>query len=544
MELHFIYKNREKVSAICSETFLLLYTSYTQVIYSFPQITISMISGSLAKNGSSSTTQRALEKFSSASNALASKSALIRTILPRLTALNNIRLPFQTTPPNIIRVSLDEEFKKAHPGDEIQGSIKLMISEPVTVQKLEVQLFGQSETYAARPSAIGNHIEFKSLFQLADESVEIELKQKFLTPKIYNFRFQIMVPRTVAVTQGDWPFDERTRRFNSDFTQALPGSFAAFSTEHARAECSIKYFVIAKLVSEAEQEDKIHHRVPLHIVVDDSRALMAGEMLNKCFMSCIFKFRSSSVAIAGTSTPSPPLSPVQDISKQLDSPSVSPGFRGRLKDSLKDNILRFKLPMYFFRLDATIPRSGRLSEPLNIILKLVWGPPKSKRVIEGSPPPILLQALRVELQSRCISRGVTEDDINSSSYAAVEKTATFHCIWRSKRITISELKNPMPDLGPETDVGRLMYVYPHSFLPAFKTYNIAREYVLTVWCDLECAGELFQAKFEVENFDILAEGGVDDDFFEARASMKARVESEDEEDAASCSSLPENVPKA
>ncbi|CAF9928898.1 MAG: hypothetical protein GOMPHAMPRED_005247 [Gomphillus americanus] len=471
-----------------------------------------------------SSTSRALEKVSKGLTDLSNPSALIRTILPRLNGLNKLSLGLKQTPPNLVRAVLEK--KSVCPGDTIRGTVRLMISETVPIEEVTVQIWGRSKTYAGLYNAVRTRIPFESYFELVNQSIKVEVEPKILTPKVYEFPFELDLPTTVTITEDDWPFDENTKRFNSNFTQPLPASFEAFSTAHAHVDCSIKYYVTVKLMAKDEKQT-VQHRVPLTVRTSDARALMASNTINTCYMTCPFKFKLASseahllqVQKIGMPTPGTSMESLsyRDVdaspsSSSSSSPIITPLKRNKFKELTRDNLLRFRLPEYSFDLNAEIPRSGRASEALPIVLKLSWSLVKSKKQITHAPPPMTLTSMKVSLQSRFMVRGVTKDNYNDVSLAVMADNASWHCIWRSAPILINELKDSI-ELGAETQTGDKMFVYPHKFLTAFKTFSIGREYVLTVLCNFTCAGELFQAKYEVDGFNILAEGDGDEDDFD------------------------------
>ena len=465
---------------------------------------------------------RALEKVSKGLTDLSNPGALIRAILPSLNGLNKLSLGLKQTPPNLVRAVL--ENKSVCPGDTIRGTVRLMISETVPIEEVTVQLWGRSKTYAGLYNAVRTRIPFESYFELVNQSVKVDVEPKILTPKVYEFPFELDLPTTVTITEDDWPFDENTKRFNSNFTQPLPASFEAFSTAHAHVDCSIKYFVTAKLTAKDEKQT-VQHKAPLTVRTSDARALMASNTINTCYMTCPFKFKLASseahlLQIQTTGKPTPGTS-LESLSyggadaspSSSSSPIATLPKRNKLKELTKDNFLRFRLPEYSFDLNAEIPRSGRASEALPIVLKLSWSQIKSKKQISHAPPPITLTSMKVSLQSRFMVRGITKDNYNDVSLAVMADNASWHCIWRSASILINELKDPI-ELSAETHTGDKTFVYPHKFLTAFRTFSIGREYVLTVLCNFTCAGELFQAKYEVDGFNILAEGDGDEDDFD------------------------------
>ena len=119
------------------------------------------------------------------------------------------------------------------------------------------------------------------------------------------------------------------------------------------------------------------------------------------------------------------------------------------------------------------------------------------------------------------------EDLNLGS-SFVIATGSIHQTWRSKPVIVAQLKTPIDSIPETLDLSKHLFVRPHHFQPAFKTYNIAREYVLQVVCNLECVGELFEARYEVEGFTIVAGGGVDDDFEERRRLDREEREKEEE----------------
>ncbi|MCJ1324626.1 hypothetical protein MMC10_001288 [Thelotrema lepadinum] len=463
---------------------------------------------------------RALELLSRGLGGIESKGALVKALLPNIPQL---RLPFNRPPPNIIRVILDQGSSSPSPGDEIHGIVRLMVSEPIAVRDIVISLTGIAKAKALRPSAESLKSVYRSDVQLLERAIEIDLEASILAPKRYEWPFEVAIPRMCTISES--PFDENTRRFNSNLTQPLPPVFTDKNLREIRSKCSVEYHVTAKLKSKREKQQDIHHRIPISILANDTRAIMASDTSNTSLKRCTFKFRSAALTNSSTSGSilgTPDGSDREEESSPARSPTKkpsSPGLRTRFKSSL----MPFTLPSYSFDLDLIIPKSGRLSEPLPISLKFSWHLPKSSN--SGPKPPmpsVSLNSLSINLMSRTLMRALPEDTNVGAGF--VLGTGSLHQVWRSKPIVIAELKEPIKELPDALNLSKLFFVRPHHFQPAFRTINIAREYVLQIVCEMTSCGENFEARYEVEQFTIVAEGGLEDDFEERKAVNKEEQE--------------------
>lgn len=474
------------------------------------------MSGSLVKREQPQGS-RALELLSRGLGGLENRGALIKALLPNLPQL---RLPFNKPPPNVIRVVLEDESRNSfNPGDDVRGITRLMVSESIAVQDITITLTGIARTKVARTMGQEPKTIYRSDVQFLSNSIEIEPESSILAPKRYEWPFEISLPRTCTIEKLQ--FNEMTRRFNDNLTQALPPVFAdrgKETIEAVRAKCSIEYHVSAKLVSKRESQKDIHHKVPISVFLNDALAIAASDADNTLTKRCTFKFRSATLNTPPSSPPATTnekLISGQETPKKPSTPSLGTKF--------KTSFMPFTLPSYSFDLDADLPKSGRLSEPLPISLRFSWhAATPSTRKPQPSMPPVSLTAATINLISRTLLRALPEEENLSAGY--VIATGSIHQLWRSKPVVVAELKNPLPSLPATLDLSKHLFVRPHHFQPAFKTYNIAREYILQIVCKMECMDERFEARYEVEKFTIIAEGGVDDDFEERR-----RQDREDEE---------------
>ncbi|KAI4154512.1 MAG: hypothetical protein LQ340_001649 [Diploschistes diacapsis] len=446
---------------------------------------------------------RALELLSRGVGGLENKGAIVKALLPNLPQLH---LPFNRPPPNIIRVVLDERSKCPSPGDTICGTIRLMVSEPIAVRDIAVSLTGFAKAKSLRSTGQSFKMIYRSDIQLLNETVEIDPGTAVLAPKRYEWPFELGIPRTCTIAK--LPFDENTRRFNSNLIQPLPPIFTDKNQADVRSKCSIGYYVTAKLVLKRQNQRDVQHEVPISIVVNDKKALMASDTNSTLTKRCTFKFRSG---LPSTPSSSPSKYPTTDKktssaaepAENLPSPSLGTKF--------KTSFLPFTLSRYTFDIDATLPRSGRLSNPLSISLKIFWHVPSSVRSAYGvTRPSLSLKSATVSVLRRTLMRAMPEDDNINSGF--VIATGSLHQIWRSEPVVVAELKEPIEELPDSLDLSKHIFIRPHHFQPAFRTFNIAREYVLQVVCQLESCDENFEARFEVEQFAILTEDGADDDF--------------------------------
>ena len=453
---------------------------------------------------------RALELLSRGFGGIEGKSALVKALLPNLPQL---RLPFNRTPPNVIRIILDQGSSSASPGDEVRGTVRLMVSEPIAVRDIVVSLTGVAKAKAIRPSGQSLKTIYRSDVQFLEQIVEIDPEATILAPKRYEWPFEIAIPRVCTISKS--PFDENTRRFNNNLTQPLPPVFKDRNLKEIRSKCSVEYHVTAKLVSKREKQQDIHHRVPLSILANDTRAITASDTSNTVLKRCTFKFRStapskltpleSTLEALDKIDESKQSSPARSQTEKPSSPS--------LKTRFKSSFLPFTLPSYSFDLDLTIPNSGRLSEPLPISSTFTWQIPKaSDNGPQASLPTVSLNSLTINLISRTLMRALPEDTNVGAGF--VIANGSLHQIWRSKPIVIAELKEPIEALPDTLDLSQLVFVRPHHFQPAFRAINVAREYVLQIVLKLTSCGESFEARYEVEQFTIVAEGSLEDDFEE------------------------------
>ena len=483
---------------------------------------VESMSGQLTKTDGSQSS-RALELLSRGLGGIESKGALIKGLLPGL------HLPFHRPPPNIIRVMLDEKSSHSSPGEEIRGIVRLMVSEPIAVKDITISLIGIAKAKAVRPSGQSLKSIYRTEIQIVNETLRIDTEAAILVPKRYEWPFEFAIPRTCTIPE--LPFDEKTRRFNSNLTQPLPPLFADKNLKDIRSKCSVGYHVAAKLVSKRKTQIDVQHQVPISVLANDAKALMASDSVNTMTKRCNFKFRS-------TMPSSPPTSPEQltpreedqklSLARKSANKASTPNFRTRFKNSF----MPFTLLSNSFNLDADLPRSGRLSEPLPITLKLSWQTLTSSQKT-SSQLLISLTSVTISLISRTLMRAIPEDASVGAGF--VLATGSLHQIWRSKPVVIAELKEPFEALPDKLDLSKHIFVRPHHFQPAFRTFNVAREYVLHVVCKLESNGESFEARYEVENFAIVAEGDLGDDFEEMTLRNKGECEAlkdldSDEED--------------
>ena len=464
---------------------------------------------------------RALELLSRGLGGIESKSALVKALLPNLPQL---RLLFNRPPPDVIRIILDQGSNSPSPGDEVRGIVRLMVSEPIVVRDIIVSLTGVAKAKAIRPSGQSLKTIYRSDVQLLEQIVEIDPEATILAPKRYEWPFEVAIPRLCTISKS--PFDENTRRFNSNLTQPLPPVFIDRNLKEIRSKCSVEYHVTAKLVSKRETQQDIHHRVPLSILANDTRAIMASDTSNSVMKRCTFKFRSA--APSNPTAVEPPSEALGEMDGEKESsPGRSPTEKPsspNLKARFKSSFMPFTLPSYSFDLDLTVPKSGRLSEPLPILSSFSWHISKASHDRpRASMPTVSLNSLTINLISRTLMRALPEDTNVGAGF--VIANGSLHQIWRSKPIVIAELKEPIETLPDTLDLSQLVFVRPHHFQPAFRAINVAREYVLQIVLKLTSCGESFEARYEVEQFTIVAEGGLADDFEERR--VKNEEEQED-----------------
>ena len=453
---------------------------------------------------------RALERLSSGLSAVDNKTALIRSLLPSLPRLH---LPVRKPPPNIVRVVLGGADEYFYPGDLVGGLVRLLVSEPMNVQEVSVILTGVTEAKATRAAGQSLKAVYRSKIEIVRSTCEINLETSVLRPQRYEWPFQIRVPRTCEISE--LPFDEATRRFNDSLIQALPPTFADTNLQDVRSKCRIAYSVSAKAVLKHPHEDVIRHEVPLKILASDTRSITATSADEYVTQRCTFKFRS-----LGPSSPASNSLKPQDNLERKDRASTAPDLHGKsgppaLMAKIRISLMPFTLPSYSFDLDAILPRSGRLSEPLPIALRLSWHTlnlPHDQS--QDHRPLVSLKSAVINLVSRTLMRAMPEDTSVGAGF--VLATGSLHQVWRSKPVVIAELKEQIDSLPESLDLSRVILLRVGKFQPAFRTFNIAREYVLQVLCRLESCNETFEARYEVEQFAVIAEDGISDDFEDQR----------------------------
>ena len=469
---------------------------------------------------------RALELLSRSFGGIENRGALLEALLPRLP-----QLPFRSNrpPPNIVRLLLDQANGPYYPNDRISGIVRLMLSEKIEVLEFSVALVGTAKAKSLRSSAQSLKLVYRTDVELLNCKTDIPLETSSLVPKRYEWPFTMHIPTTCNISRV--PFDERTRRFNDFLLQSLPPTFEDRHLQDVRSKCSVAYHVSAKLVLSGGRNESIQHQVPITLVVDDARTLTDPNFNDRIVKRCTFKLHHTERSLKSLPTSTSPTTTAEKRAMPSTLPQQGIPSSVKLKARLRTALMPFTLPSYSFDLDASLPRFGRISEPLPISLKLSWPTQHHDSNCSQAPvPSVSLISVQVSLVSRTLMRALPEDTSVGSGF--VLATGSLHQVWRTQPpIVIGELKEPIHSLPETVDLSKRVFVRPRRFQPSFRSPNVAREYILQVCCRLHSCDEELNAMYEVDQFGVISERAVEDDFEQLRSTERTQAEDNGDADA-------------
>ena len=422
---------------------------------------------------------RAVELLTSRLNGFDNKGQLIiKALLP---GLPNFIRPFARPPPSIIRILLDSDQRIYFPGDRVSGVVRLIVAEPISLKHISITLGGRAYVKLYHATIENSRAIYTSDIKLFQTSVDIAPDKTVLGPKRYEWPFELDLP--VECSAEAHQFNEHTRLFNHALHQPLPHTFHDKMPGAARNRCALNYEVNTIVVQKQHTPSEIKHSIPIILLRKDITASQPKTPVAQIIKRCTFSCRSTLLSVNTTIPPTPTLS-----------------------SKLMGTLLPFTLPTHNFHLDARLPRAGHPAQITPITLSLTHSTPQNK--LSASLPPVSLMSLSLTLIPHTFTRALPTDETTEQRYATA--SGSLHKHWQGRAILLADLERPILDMPEQLVLAECVDFkrkQVRKVASQFRSFNMARDYTLSLVCKLECGGEKCEGIFKVEGFQILEARG-------------------------------------